>query len=389
MDSSVAEATRANTDIGNRMADLAEDQYKSGQELVDRYAPIYDKILQGQLDSSTAAEGRANEQWDNYRNTFQPIERKVADEAMNYDGAAETARRTGLAAGTVQKQSDAAYEMNARRMASMGISPTSGRTQQSMTDQANTTALAKAGAINSERNNTKMTGMSLRQGAANLGRGISGTSLAQAGMGIGAGQAAAGTMGASTGQRSGALAPANSLYGGATSAYDSAGGMGIDRFKEQAKSNQYGSEGMGEIVGVLGSVAGAYFSSGAWAASSSKKGKKDVAPVDDGAAMEAMRKVPSKEWTYKPGVGDGGRHVGPMAEDMQAAAGDGVAPGGKQIDMISMMGMQHAATRDVDVRLQAVEQKVGVKGGKAKTAAEAPAPRQRNAFPMAMESLPL
>lgn len=360
MDPSVAEATRRQTEIGDRMADLAERQFESGQELIDRYAPVYDQILDQNLESSRKAEGRADQQWAHYSENFMPLERQIAEEARTYDSEAETARRTGRAAATVQKQADAAAETNARRMASMGISPTSGRSTQSMTDQSNLTALAKAGAINQEANNTKMTGIALRQGAAQLGRGITGTSLAQAGMGVGAGQAAQGTMGAQTGQMAGAMAPATSLMQGASGAYGGAVQGGLGRFNAEAQSNQYEASSMGSNIGTIATIVGGL------AMMSSKKSKKNVKPVDDDAALEAMREVPVKEWDYKPGQGDGGHHVGPMAEDMQAAAGDQVAPGGQQIDVISNLGMQHAAIRALDKRMQAFESGEGVKDAPAK-----------------------
>lgn len=373
MDPAVADATRAQAEIGGRMADLAERQFDKAQETIDRFTPVYDEILQQNLEAGRKAEGRSDQQWSHYTENFMPLEKKLAEDAMNYDSEAETNRRTGRAAATVQSQADAAGEQSARRMASMGISPTSGRTQQSMTDQGNQTALAKAGAINQERNNTKMAGIAMRQGAANLGRGITGTSAQQAGIGLAGGQAATGTMGAQTGQMAGALAPAASLYQGAAGAYGGAAQSGLNRFNSQMASNQAEANSTGSFIGsVIGGVA--------MMAGSSEKTKTNVKDVDDAKAMESMREVPVAEWDYKQGEGDGGHHVGPMAEDMQAAAGDGVAPGGKQIDMISSLGMQHAAVRDLDKRLMQLES--GKKGGKK-------AKREPNPMAMSKESLPL
>ena len=373
MDPAVAESTRAQADIAERMDDRAERQFQSSQELIDHYGPMYDQILQGQIESGNKAEARADQQWSHYQDNFMPLERQIADEAASYDSDVEVARRTGRAANTVQRQADIAAESNARRMASMGISPTSGRSQQSMTDQQNLTALAKAGAINQETNNTKMTGIALRQGAAQLGRGITGTSLAQAGMGVGAGQAATGTMGARTGQIAGALAPATSLMQSASGAYGGAAQSGLGRFNAQHTSEVADANSTGSFIGsVIG--AAAMFAS-------SEKVKENIKPVDGAEAMEAIRKAPAKEWDYKPGEGDGGHHIGPTAESMQAAAGDQVAPGGKQIDMISMVGIQQAAMQNLDERLTAVE------GGKAKGKA---APKQKQpAVTLAMEPLPL
>jgi hypothetical protein len=61
-------------------------------------------------------------------------------------------------------------------------------------------------------------------------------------------------------------------------------------------------------------------------------------------ALGALVETPVHEdWTYSPEKGgpDDGRvpHDGVMAQDAQATMGDKVAPGGKKIDPISMMGV--------------------------------------------------
>ncbi|MGD9893057.1 MAG: tail fiber domain-containing protein [Dehalococcoidia bacterium] len=346
-DPAIAEATRANTEIAREQLDLAREQAQRGTALVERFAPYYEQIVQDQLGDAATARERSRVAWDSYQQNFLPIERQVAQDAATYDSEGEIARRTGLAAGTVQTQFDAAQDQNARRMASMGISPTSGRSTQTGIDQANALALAKAGAINTERNNTKMTGIALRRDAAQIGRGGAATSLTAAGQGVGAGQAATSTMGAQTSQAAGALAPAQSFYSGAMGGHSSAANIGLGSFNSQMQSNKYEADSVGSTIGsIIGAI-------GMFAAASSKKVKKNVQPVDDAGAMAAMRKIPVKEWDYKAGAGDGGHHVGPMAEDVRAAAGDRVAPAGKQIDIVSTLGMHHAAIRDLDRRISA------------------------------------
>lgn len=343
-DPAIGEATRASVELGREQLDLARSQMDRSNALIDRYAPIYDRLLQSNLDAGDELRQRSTDQWNHYEQNFRPLEEQIAREARDYDSEGEIARRTGLAAGTVQTQFDAAQGQNARRMASMGISPTSGRSTQTGIDQANALALAKAGAVNNERNATKMTGMALRQNAAQIGRGLPATSLAASGQGINANQATTGTMGAQTGQMAGALAPAMGMYGSAAGSFGQAGNLGLGSFNA-AMQNEYNaansfSDTLGTIIGAAGR-----------AYSSSKKKKTGVKPINDGAAMQAIRKVPVKSWKYRDGEGDGGSHVGPMAEDMQAAAGNGVAPGGKAIDVISQLGMQQAAIRDLDKRL--------------------------------------
>jgi hypothetical protein len=88
---------------------------------------------------------------------------------------------------------------------------------------------------------------------------------------------------------------------------------------------------------------------------STKTAKVKRGNVPTHAAMKAIRHAPVDEWQYKKGQGDGGRHIGPYAEDMQKHAGNTVAPGGKAIDVISTLGLHHAAMQNLDQRLDKME----------------------------------
>ncbi|MCY1178478.1 Chaperone of endosialidase [compost metagenome] len=87
---------------------------------------------------------------------------------------------------------------------------------------------------------------------------------------------------------------------------------------------------------------------------SDKHMKKDVAPTKPEMSLAAVRKMPVKSWKYKGGsAGDDGgkRHTGPMAQDARAAMGEKTAPGGKQIDLISMMGHTVNAVKALDKKV--------------------------------------
>jgi hypothetical protein len=83
---------------------------------------------------------------------------------------------------------------------------------------------------------------------------------------------------------------------------------------------------------------------------SSEKTKDIAGLADVDSAVDAVRKSPSKVWRYKAGEGDGSRQtrVGPTAEDVQAATGLG---DGKTIDVISQLGLHHAAIAGVDQKV--------------------------------------
>jgi len=364
-DPRVGQAAMENAAIGRELAQLGREQFAYSKEMSDRFAPIYEQLLNSSIDESELNAERAADQWDQYKNIFQPIENQMAQEAVNYDSAEEVARREGLAAATVQRQFDASDAQMAREMARMGVSPTSSLGAQGMTDQANARAMARAGAVNKERNDTKLLGMSLRQDAARFGRNQTGTGLAASAAALQGGQAATGIMGAQSAQQNAGAATAGGLMSQGGGMIGSAANTLLNQWNSQQQmqmnaQNQQ-SAGLGSLVGSLGS-AGLM----AWAASS-KELKEGGRPADDEAALEGLASVPVETWKYKDGVEDGGRHTGPYAEDMQQAFGDQVAPGGVGLDMVSVSGKHHAAIRALDKRTKKMERRLkkmeGVEGG--------------------------
>src|SRR3546814_3885323 len=169
-DPAIGAAYQANAEVGHRAQDLAEQNWQWNKQLTERYAPIYEELLNTSREQSEQNAAQSKDQWDQYSSVFQPIENQMAAEAVNYDSPEETARREGLAAAGVAKQFDATREQTSREMGRMGIAPTSSMGLQALTDQGNTEALAKAGAVTKSRNDTKLLGMSLRQDAARFGR---------------------------------------------------------------------------------------------------------------------------------------------------------------------------------------------------------------------------
>ena len=365
-DPAVGRAQEANAQLGMRAQDLAERNFDWNQKLTEEFAPTYKQLLNSAATESQKNAARGDDQWQQYKDVFQPIENKMADEAMNYDSAEEVARREGLAAATVGRQFDNAQAQTSREMARMGVSPTSSLGADAMTDQANARALATAGAVTGERNNTKLLGMSLRENAARFGRNQTGTGIAASQAALAGGNAATGIMGSQTAQGN-AAGTGQGLLGTAGGAFNSMGNLGLSQMQMQQQANSSSQAGLGSLIGT-GLMAGAM-------AFSSKELKEDGAPVDDDAALEGLTKVPVESWKYQDGVADGGRHTGPYAEDMQAQFGDQVAPGGIGLDMVSVSGQHHAAIRALNKKVQRLERRAGgdrgVKAGLERVAAVA------------------
>ncbi|MDS1141700.1 tail fiber domain-containing protein [Pusillimonas sp. SM2304] len=360
-DPAVGRASEANAQVAERSQDLAEQSWQWNKQLTEKYAPVYEQLLNSAIRESEQNAGRAQDQWQQYVDIFQPIENQMAAEAVNYDSPEEMARREGLAAADVGKQFDATRDSTAREMGRMGISPTSSMGQQALVDQGNTEALAKAGAVTKARNDTKLLGMSLRQDAARFGRNQTGTGLAASAAALNAGNAGTGIIGAQTNQGN-AAGTTQGLLGTAVQGYNSSGNMALNQWQTQVNAQSQSQAGLGSLIGT-GLMAGAMWQS-------SEELKEDKKPVDDQQALDGLMKVPVEEWKYKDGVADEGHHIGPYAEDMQRQFGDGVAPDGQGLDPISVSGKHHAAIRALGNELKAIKNELGLakvstgKGGK-------------------------
>lgn len=361
-DPAIGQAALQNSEIARAQLELGREQLAWERELWDQQAPMYNALLQSNVDSTNFNNQQARDQWQQYLSVFAPTERRVAEEALTYDSPQEVARRTGLAAGTVQTQIDSQRDQMSRDMGRMGLSPTSGRSAMARTEDANFATLAKAGAINQERNNTKLLGLSLRQQAAQLGRNLPSTGIAASDAALRGGNAAVGNMGAQQQQR-------NNMYSGALNANQSA----MNGFNSSANilNNQYQNQlaawnGRNSFMGgLIGTGVGAAVN-----IFSDKNKKKNIRPIDDEVALDGvvsgddavqgLKKIPISKWSYKEGVADGGEHIGPMAQDVNKQFGDAAAPDGTSIDPVTMNGITMAATKALAKKVERLE-KMGLK----------------------------
>jgi len=350
-DPRVGQAAEANAQVASRAEDLAEQQWNWNKSLTEKYAPLYENLINSAIDSQNASTQQAQDQWQQYQNVFQPIEDQFAEQAANYNSPQEQAKREGLAAADVGSQFDAAQGQTAREMGRMGVSPTSSMGAQGIIDQNNAEALAKAGAITGARNNVELTGLQALQSAAQFGRNQVGTSIAAGSAALQGGNSAAGLIGSQTAQGN-AEGTTQGLLGTSVAGNTSSGNMLLNQWQDelQAQSNQ--DSGLGSLLGTLGGAAITKWSS--------KKLKEDKRPVDDHAALDGLMQVPVEKWKYKPGVSDGGEHTGPYAEDMHQQFGDQVAPDGNKLDMVSVSGKHHAAIRALGQDVAELKAKVGL-----------------------------
>jgi hypothetical protein len=391
----------------DEIADETRAQMRKQGVLADELTGLTKAQITKQIELAEDARGQMRKQEalsdksvEHYESTFKPMEARMVERAQQAQRDADefrtperAERAAGQAMADVGTQADIARANIRRELESRGVHSSSGNHAVALSAMGIREAAAKAAAANTARRqeealgDTKQTVADAKLGdVVNLGRGVVTTQGTQAGLSLNAAQAAgglnqqgvagaqvAGGMGnngvamgqAATGMvgqavNTGQAAGAQSQYGmqsgmagapvmqqGFQGAQAGLGGaantyLGIARTQQAADDSGDFISGIANL-GMAAGKMGLTFSD--------ENMKEDIQEVPTSVALSQVRNMPVSSWKYKPGsvADDGGQeHVGPMAQDVQAAAGDEVAPGGKQIDLVSMNGIALSAVQELD-----------------------------------------
>lgn len=128
--------------------------------------------------------GFADEQQGRYKDTFVPIEDRIAKDAMEWDSPERQAEMAAKAKADVVGNAAQAEQAQQRQMASMGIDPRSGRFAGTTRANGLNTALAATGAQNLARDTVRQQGLTLRGQAAGIGQQVNQNSTAARGLGM-------------------------------------------------------------------------------------------------------------------------------------------------------------------------------------------------------------
>lgn len=288
---------------------------------------------QAQITNGWAREDRAR-----YESLFRPMENRLVREANTIDSDANKQKAVERAVADVRQQSAIEDAGLNRQMMAMGVNPNSRRFNADKRRSNLGQKLAAAGAANMARRQVDAQGDSARANLVNLGRGMAvnpATSM----------QLSSGAM--------------QSGFNGAMQGFQQQGSLLNTQYQNQLQQWEANQGALGAIGGALGTVAGAL----PWATIlSSRKMKEDFTDVD---SLGAVRKMPVKGWKYKDGVADGGKHVGPIAEDFQKATGVG---DGKTIDPISAIGVTMGAVQQLADKVDAMASRMEPMGARRKAA---------------------
>lgn len=332
------QAQKLANELGYAQLDEAKRQY-------DKTSAVAAPVAQAQLDILKQTKD-AGDQYLADQTKFRPIEQALVDEANASGSVARQEQKAGTAIADTRRGSTAATNMAIRQGLRYGLSP------RTVAGGIDTTGLAsaEAAAANAAREKEQELGFAKRLDVAGLGRGLVGASQGAYSVANQSGNSAvANTALPGQQQLQGAQLGINTILTGNQQRLSTLNGI------MNAQANQGGGSGLAGLGSLLGGSAAAYM-----AFTSSKEVKTKKRPISEGIAMMGLRKIPVEQWQYKEGEGDGGEHVGPYAEDVNAEFGDEAAPNGEMIDPITMNGITIAAVKDLDKRLQRIEK--GKKG---------------------------
>ena len=199
-DPQIGQAAVMQAQTGQDWLNFAKEQFAVGNERQAVIDELTGKVTEAQLKGMNDANDRADQQWKRYQEVFLPAQDKYIEEAMNWDSKERQDNLAAEAKADVLSNAAAAKQSNARNMASMGVSPTSGR--YAGVDRATDlgTALAAAGAQNTARNQVRTQGLALKEGVANMAQGATSTSAQQSSLGLNSGNSATGNINAANGQ---------------------------------------------------------------------------------------------------------------------------------------------------------------------------------------------
>ncbi len=272
----------------------------------------------------------AQEDRDRYKTVFEPLQDQFIADAQNWDTPERRQARANQAIADVSQQGALQQKARERRAMAMGVNPASGRFAAESAKEGTTLALAKAGAANLANRAVEQEGYARRADAINMGRGLAVNPATSMGISNGAVSTGGNAAMRGYGQQANLL---NMQYGQQMDAYNTQQGT----------------------IGAIAGAAGRALGSGAFLSLLSSKGaKKDKAKAK--GALRAVENIPVEEWTYKEGAGDGGRHIGPYAEDFKRETGKG---DGKTIPVIDAIGLTMGAVKELSAK---VDRMAGPKG---------------------------
>lgn len=311
-------------------ARLAQEAYTWFTNEAGRTQGQRDALSQSALDTQRQQREIATQalQWAGEDRAFQnettrPLLRQLTSDAMAYDSPERRQQAADAARADVQQSLDSQLRQNSRTLARSGVAPGSGKSLALMQDASVLGAAQRAGAGTQAVRQVEDGGTARRAQAASLAGGLGGSATGNQALALQAGN--------------------SSLNAGAAGLNAATSGAGLMNmgFTSGMQGNQSANNMLGRVasmdaadrasdastLGTIASIAGMFIAS-------TKDAKEPTGSAPGSKSLAAIRELKAdRSWRYKPGMGDGGEHNGPYAEDVRKTLGDKAAPGGKVINL--------------------------------------------------------
>lgn len=375
-DPQIGAAALKQAETGEQWLSFAKDAFAVSQDRQKELDALTTRVQEQQLGLATDQANWSRQDRQRYETVFKPVEDQFVEEATNYATDARQQEAAAEARADVKTAAASAAAASERNAAAMGIAPGSGRYSGVTATTDMNVALAESGAANNARQATRDKGLALKADVVNLGKGLPASAAAGAAGSVSASGTALNGTQATNAQALAAPSVVSQGFSGAMQGYAGQAstlnqqyGLQLQAWETQQKMAAANAGGIGSF---LGGVAGLF--------ASDENVKHDFAEIPDGAALDALDRMPVSEWTYDEGAGDGGRHIGPMAQDFQRETGKG---DGKTIAVQDAIGITMKAVQDLNSKVEELASAVGI----ASNDNETPKPRaeKKKTFGLSMK----
>lgn len=360
---------------GDAAAQLGRDQFDWYKAEYERTAPQRDaaaaldaKVGDAQYRGMEFATQQAQELDARNKAVFRPLEDKIVADAANFDTEAKREQLAGQAITDVNSGFAGARGQQVRADSRYGVTPGSGRAEGNNLQLTNAQALASAGAGTKARRDATAEAYARNMDAVGLGKGIVGNQVTMqqvaqqggaqavnaAGSGVNVAASGAGLMGQGFGGAQNGLSNQAGIYGMVNKFQSAADTQRTSALTQLGMGAGWATGDAGMQSAMLKGTS--IFSdediktnTGKPANTKKALAELDATQVDDGWSYDESKGAPA---------GSGGvEHTGPMAQEVRKTMGDKVAPGGKQIDIVSMNGKLMASMQELSKRVKKIEKR--------------------------------
>lgn len=267
-------ATDAASAASEEQNRLSREQFEWNRDIYERdVAPaeranreLQTRLANDFLDTSAQQKRFAQEQRDEYVNTYLPNERRVVQDAQDYDSTSNVARRSGVAAANVNQQFSNATAQRARLLTRFGLNPNSSTFARQTGADSRAQALASAGAQTGAAFDTVDRAIALRSGVANFGRNMPNTAASFFSGSNSSNANAGAASGAAVNSAMAAPAFMNNAYANRINVEGASGALMSNALNRSATSWNTAAQGLGGFTG------GVVQNMGGWEAFGNKVG---------------------------------------------------------------------------------------------------------------------